>query len=93
MSQRNRLVIAALALSAGLFLAAPPPCRAAGFRVERLPVAGLWERVWDWMAQLWPAGGSATRTARWEKEGSVINPNGQPTTASQPAPAPQDGSR
>jgi hypothetical protein len=84
MSQRNRLAVATLALSAALFLASPAPSHASGFRQERLPVAGFLERVWDWMTELWPAGGPSGPAARWEKEGGAINPNGQSNTASGP---------
>jgi hypothetical protein len=84
MSQRNRIAIATLALSAALFLAAPAPSQASGFRQERLPVAGFLERVWDWMTALRPAGASSGPAARWEKEGGMINPNGQSNTASKP---------
>ncbi|MEA2599746.1 MAG: hypothetical protein QOF89_738 [Acidobacteriota bacterium] len=89
MSQRNRIVIAAIALVAALFLAAPTPARAASLSEGRLPLAGAWERAWSWLAELvFPGGGAPARpTARWEKEGSAINPDGR-TTPSTSAPAP-----
>jgi hypothetical protein len=84
MSQRNRLAVATLALSAALFLASPAPSHASGFRQERLPVAGFLERVWDWMTALRPAGGSSGPAARWEKEGGMINPDGQSRSTAAP---------
>jgi len=91
MSQRHRVAVAACALSAALFLAVPSASRAAGARQARLPAAGFVERVWSWIAELWPAGGSPAPASRWEKEGSVISPEGQPhTTATSPTSPPDD---
>ena len=64
MSQRNRIVLAALALSAAFVLAAPPPARAAGLPLWRIPAVDVLERAWTWMARLVPrrpedAGGAA----------------------------------
>jgi hypothetical protein len=88
MSQRNRLVIAALGLAAALLLAAPAPCRAAGVWEEGIPAVGFVEQVWSWLAGLWPSDASSGTTARWEKEGGSLNPNGQPSAGTAPAPAP-----
>lgn len=92
MFKRNRLV-AALGLTAALFLAVPSPSRAAGLRPVRLPVAALVERVWTWIAELWPAGGSSAPAARWEKEGSVIDPLGQPHTTTAPSNGDPDSAK
>jgi hypothetical protein len=52
MSQHARRVLAALGLTAALFLAAPPS-RAAGLR-EFPSVAGLAARAWTWLENLLP---------------------------------------
>lgn len=78
MSQRNRIVLATAALTAALFLAAPPPSHAAA-QPWRLPIAGAWERAWTWLAHLLPGGAPQTPGVR-EKEGSAINPNGGTTS-------------
>lgn len=85
MSLRNRIVSIAIALAAALFLAAPAPSRAAGLWEEPISIAGAVERFWSWVTGLWPDGGSSEPTTRWEKEGGMINPNGQPNTAPPPA--------
>jgi len=89
MSQRNRNVVTAIALIAALFLAAPSPARAAPFAAGRPPLSGSWERALSWLADLLFPGVSASQhgTAKWEKEGSAINPDGR-TTPSTSAPAP-----
>jgi hypothetical protein len=88
MSQRNRHTWAAVALLAAILLAAPAPTFAAGLPEGRLPLAGAWEHAWSWLAGLvLPGGGiSPGLTARWEREGSAIDPNGQTHPASAPAP-------
>jgi len=93
MSQRNRIVTAALVLSAALFLATPAPSRASGLWQERIPSVGLMERFWSWMSALWPAGDSSRTTARWEKEGVGINPDGQPRSQSAPPQSALDSAR
>ncbi len=92
MSQRNRLAIAALALSAALFLASPAPCRAGGLGPERITAAGLLERFLGWIHERWPGGNSAPQDQAWEKEGSAIGPDGQPRAAAAPSDpsAPED---
>jgi hypothetical protein len=78
MSQRNRIPCAAITLVAALFVAAPMPSFAARLPTGRLPPAGAWEQAWSWFVGLvLPGGGASPRlTARWEKEGSAINPDG-----------------
>jgi hypothetical protein len=94
MSQRNRLAIAALALSAALVLASPAPCHAAGLGPERITAAGLLERFLGWLHELWPGAVSDRPDVAWEKEGAMINPNGQPGAATAPStPAAQGDSQ
>ena len=80
MSQRNRVTCAAVALVIAVFLAAPAPTLAERLPAGRLPLAAAWEQVWSWLASLVLPGSGASPglTARWEKEGSAINPDGQP---------------
>jgi hypothetical protein len=90
MSQRNRIVFAAAALAAVLLLMAPAPSRAAAFREVKLPAAGLVEQLWSWLADRLPGGASMEMAARWEKEGSAIDPMGKPQTTPPPASTAQD---
>jgi len=83
MSQRNRIVIAAVALAGSLFLAAPAPSQAAGLRRTAVPAVDAVERLWSWLVGLWTDGASAP-TAPWEKEGGMISPDGQPHAATPP---------
>ena len=78
MSQRNRVTCAAVTLVAALFMAAPTPSFAARLPAGRRAPAGAWELAWSWFAGLVLPGGGASPglTARWEKEGSAIDPNG-----------------
>ena len=79
MSQRIRTLVVAVALGAALAVALPAPAEAAGFRGgSRLPVLDAWERAWGWLARLATPG----ETARREKEGSAINPDGSPAAGS-----------
>lgn len=91
MSQRSRIFLAAVALGAILTLAVPAPSRAAGLRGGSTPVLDAWERAWEWLARLVAPGDASPRpTARWEKQGSMIDPDGAPkpgTTAPAPDPA------
>jgi hypothetical protein len=89
MSQRNRITCAAIALVATLFLAAPAPTFAAWLPEGRIPLTHAWERAWSWLGSLVlpGAGVSPGLKARWENEGSMINPDGR-TTPAAPAPAP-----
>src|SRR6185295_14301731 len=84
MSQRNRIIFAAVALAA-LCLAAPAPSHAAGLRQDRVPVAGVVERLWSWLTSLLLNAGVREPTTPWEKEGGMINPNGLPSTTTAPA--------
>ena len=87
MSQRNRIVLAAVALAVVLCGIAPAPSQAAGLRAWRVPVAGSWERAWNWLAGLLPGSASRPTAALQEKEGGAINPNGG-TTSGLTAPVP-----
>jgi hypothetical protein len=75
MSQRNRIVLATVALVAALALVAPAPSRAAGLPWN-LPGVDRLERAWDRIARFLADGGSRTTTARREKEGGMVNPDG-----------------
>jgi hypothetical protein len=91
MSQRNRIFVAAVALAAAFTLAAPAPTHAAALRGRSLPAVDAWERAWEWLARLVPRGEAPPpRTARWEKEGGMINPDGSPKPGTA-APAPDPG--
>lgn len=80
---RSRRAVATLGLVAVLFLILPTPSQA----------AGLWEtpvitRLWSWMESLGivkPPTRSRKPTARWEKQGSAIDPDGR-TIPGPPAP-------
>lgn len=81
MSQQIRRVLVALGLMAALFLAAPAPSRAAGLR-SALPVNDLAARFWAWMEGLLPGATvqspvSHKPAAGLQKEGSMIDPDGQ----------------
>ncbi|HEX9940823.1 MAG TPA: hypothetical protein VGG03_02305 [Thermoanaerobaculia bacterium] len=92
MSQRNRIVFAATVLVAVLSLAAPAPSRAGGFGEGRTPAISALERAWIWLARLWPGAAAPPPTARWEKEGGAIDPDGSPKPGSTaPAPATEEG--
>jgi hypothetical protein len=80
MSQRNRIVFAAVALVAALCLVTPSPSHAAGLRSWNIPAMDAWERVWNRLAGLLPSGAVRKPPARQEKEGSAINPNGGTTS-------------
>ena len=77
MSQRNRIALAA-ALLAALFLTAPAPSHAVVHPSWQLPLTGVWERAWSWLAQILP-GGAPQKPGVREKEGGAINPDGRPT--------------
>lgn len=78
MSQRNRIVLAALALAATAALAAPAPTRAAGFPAARFSAADAFERAWTWIAHL-VTGETKQPVTMQEKEGGAINPDGSTT--------------
>ncbi|HEV8583017.1 MAG TPA: hypothetical protein VGX68_28450 [Thermoanaerobaculia bacterium] len=85
MSQRNRIVIAALVLGAILLAS---PSRAAGLWEDRLPGIGALEQVWNWMSSLWQEDDASGTTAIWEKDGGAVIPDGQPHTAVTPPAVP-----
>lgn len=76
MSQRIRRGFVVAAVAAVLLMVAPAPSQAAGLR-ERVTVRSFLERTWERMATLWP-GFQQEASRPWEKEGSGIDPNGQP---------------
>lgn len=76
MSQRVRHGFVVAAVAAVLLTVTPAPSQAAGLR-ERVNVQSFMERAWVSMAALWPDFEQETRRG-WEKEGSAINPDGQP---------------
>ncbi|HEX9944689.1 MAG TPA: hypothetical protein VGG03_21980 [Thermoanaerobaculia bacterium] len=80
MSQSVRRAFAAAGLALALLLTLPAPSRAAGPWEE--PAARLAARVWSWLESLGivapqPASPFRQPAARWEKEGSAINPDGR----------------
>lgn len=54
MSQQLRRVLAAVGLTAALFLALPAPSRAVALREPAISF-GLMDRVWSWLESLLPA--------------------------------------
>lgn len=88
MSQRNRRVLAALGLAAALCLILPAPSRAAG--LWEVPVMGFTARVWSWLEGRGLTGrpGARPPAAVWEKEGSMIDPDGRPTPGTTSTPPP-----
>jgi hypothetical protein len=86
MSQRNRIVLATVALVAALALVAPAPSRAAGLPWNLpLPAVDRLERAWDQLARFL-AGGDPRTTVRREKEGGAVDPNGGKTGVSPQVP-------
>jgi hypothetical protein len=77
MSQKIRRALAVAAVAATLSLLWPAPSHAAALW-EWQP-ADLAARVWSWLEDLGILPREATTSgARWEKEGSMLEPNGQP---------------
>lgn len=76
MSRKNHLRLAAAGLTAALLLTAPAPSVAAGRWKPAVEASGVAGRVWAWLESL----GIAPRpqTDVREKEGSAIDPNGEP---------------
>jgi hypothetical protein len=88
MSQRSRIAAAATVLVAALSLAAPPSSHAAGLRPGRLPAIPAWDRAWNWLAGLLPAGVSPQPRDRQEKDGTLVSPSEPPS----PTPTTTQGS-
>lgn len=86
MSRGNRLVLAAAGLAAALFLATPAPSQAVGLWEGAIPAVGTLEQAWNWLTGLFPSSKPQERRATWEKEGSMINPNGGGWVIADPLP-------
>jgi hypothetical protein len=84
MSQRNRIVLAAIALVAALALVTPAPSYAAGLPWT-LPAVDRLERAWDWLARFL-AGDRSRTQVRQEKEGGMVNPDGTTSHLAPPTP-------
>jgi hypothetical protein len=87
MSQKNRRTLAVASVIAALFLALPAPSQAAGlWSWEPVDLAA---RMWSWLEDLGvlPQGAASAHqpSVRWEKEGSMVDPNGQPRSTTPPA--------
>jgi hypothetical protein len=81
MSQRFRRSLAVMGLLMALFLALPVTSQAAGLW-EPAASAGLTVRVWSWLEGLGLIPRQPAPASRWEKQGSMVDPNGQPLPAS-----------
>jgi hypothetical protein len=79
MFQRIRRSLAMIGLLTAFFLALPAPSQAAALW-EPAASAGIAVRVWSWLESLGlaprPAATSRRPASRWEKQGSMIDPNG-----------------
>lgn len=85
MPQRNRRTLSALTLTAALVLALPSPSQAAS--PWDWDPARLAAQACSWLEQLGFLTGEATMpVAQWEKEGSLVDPEGKPiaTTSAPP---------
>jgi hypothetical protein len=82
MFQRIRRSLAMIGLLTAFFLALPAPSQAAALW-EPAASAGIAVRVWSWLESLGlaprPAATPRRPASRWEKQGSMIDPNGLPT--------------
>ena len=76
MSRRNRMVLTAIGLMAALSLTAPAPSHAVGLWENGILMADTLAKAWSWLAGQLPGSTPWQRTAPWEKEGSMINPDG-----------------
>lgn len=83
MSKRSQRYFAAALLVGAFLLASPAPTLAAGFWKPAV-APGLAVRVWAWLER---AGVVPGVGVVWEKEGSMIDPNGEPRTSA-PTPPP-----
>jgi hypothetical protein len=89
MSQRIRRSLVVAGLAVAFFMAVPIPSRAAGWG-EEAGLASFFEKIWGWVENFVPGRPDSS----WDKEGSMINPDGQPTPASTAASSPAgDGGR
>jgi hypothetical protein len=88
MSRRNRMVLTAIGLVAALSLTAPAPSHAVGLWESGIPMAEIFAKAWSWLAGHLPGSKPRQRTAPWEKEGSMINPNGGGSLIADPVPPP-----
>lgn len=87
MSFRFRRTAAALCLGTALFLVSPVPSHAAGFGPGPVTLA----RVWSWLESLGivqPVPSPHKPAAKWEKEGSMIDPDGRTVTGTAPTAPP-----
>jgi hypothetical protein len=89
MSQQLRRVLAAFGLTAALFLGTPAPSQAAGLQ-NILIQRDLGARIWAWIEGLLPEVSSPKLNSHGPKsglakEGSGIDPNGQPHTSTLPS--------
>lgn len=89
MSQGSQRVLAAIGLVATLLVVAPAPAQASGLLGGQRVAAGLVARAWVWLASHGvvqaPTAPSRKPAVIWEKEGSAIDPNGQPVLTSNPS--------
>lgn len=90
MCRRNRMVLIAIGLLAVLSLAAPAPSQAMGLRESGISLADTLEKVWSWLTGQLSGATPQERTAPWEKEGGMINPNGGGSLTTLPWPPPLD---
>jgi len=96
MFQRIRRSLAMIGLLTAFFLALPAPSQAAPLWGPAAS-AGIAVRVWSWLESLGlaprPAATSRRPASRWEKQGSMIDPNGLlPTTPPPSATSSDQGS-
>jgi hypothetical protein len=86
MPQHARPVLAALALTAALLLAAPAPSRAAGLWEVPVLSLGIAVRVRTWLEGWRPGPRRApVRPVRNTKQGSALDPNGSPLPTTSPS--------
>jgi hypothetical protein len=81
MSRKIRCLAAALALA--LVTAGAAQARSLH---PRSPSPGFFDALWQWLARHAPG-----LTAVWEKEGSSMDPNGQPLHPLAPSPTTDEG--
>jgi hypothetical protein len=85
MSHPVRRVLAALGLAAILLFAVPAPSRAAGLREVSALIPGVVARIRTW-AEGWLPGPRRAALPRGAKQGSGVDPNGNPLPTTSPAP-------